>query len=256
MPGEGLTHGPPAERKRRRQSPQDQPNIRHSLRDGFTASSALSPGTGFIAPVIARRKCVVASATMLAHCARHQHRDARTTRLGRPHKRVRRRPPRTLRARTATAPRLALRDDRDAPLSPRRDAEDITRFLEKRKRNFEGEARQATSIEAPPRSALQAFDLAPLKTREQPMLRLASSSSTRPSAHQRKPSVLAGDNVHGCKRPRSARNQNAHRLMSHWHQPFVLAVLSRAARKPLASLMASSLAQKCMKNSRGCSSNI
>jgi hypothetical protein len=166
MPGEGLTHGPPAERKCRRQSPQDQPNIRHSLRDGFTASSALSPGTGFIAPVIARRKCVVASATMLAHCARHQHRDARTTRLGRPHKRVRRRPRRTLRARTATAPRLALRDDRDAPLSPRRDAEDITRFLEKRKRNVDVEARQASSIAAPTRSALQASDLASLKTLE------------------------------------------------------------------------------------------
>ena len=163
---------------------------------------------------------------------------------------------RTLRARTATAPRLALRDDRDAPLPSRRDAEDITRFLEKRKRNVDVEARQASSIAAPTRSALQASDLASLRTLEQPMLRLSSSSSWRPSAHQRKPSVLAGDNVHGCKGPRSARNQNSHCLMSHWHQPFVLAVLSRAARKPLASLMASSLAQKCMKNSRGCSSNI
>src|SRR5262245_15809240 len=36
-------------------------------------------------------------------------------------------------------------------------------------------------------------------------------------------------------------------------QLFALAVLSSAARRPLASLMASSLAQKCMKNSRGCS---
>src|SRR5262245_28817740 len=36
-------------------------------------------------------------------------------------------------------------------------------------------------------------------------------------------------------------------------QLFALAVLSRAARSPLASFTASSLAQKCMKNSRGCS---
>src|SRR5262245_54607699 len=36
-------------------------------------------------------------------------------------------------------------------------------------------------------------------------------------------------------------------------QLFALAVLSSAARSPLASFTASSLAQKCMKNSRGCS---
>jgi hypothetical protein len=37
MPGEGLTHGPPANKKSWRQSPQVQPIIRHSLRDGVTA---------------------------------------------------------------------------------------------------------------------------------------------------------------------------------------------------------------------------
>ena len=36
-------------------------------------------------------------------------------------------------------------------------------------------------------------------------------------------------------------------------QLFALAVLSSAARSPRASFSASSLAQKCMKNSRGCS---
>jgi len=41
-----------------------------------------------------------------------------------------------LRARTATAPRLAFRDDRDTPLAPRRDMRDIALFLEKRKINF------------------------------------------------------------------------------------------------------------------------
>jgi hypothetical protein len=178
MPGEGLTHGPPAERKRRRQSPQDQPNIRHSLRDGFTAYSALSPGTGFFAPVVARRKCVVASATMLAHCAGHQHRDARTTRLGRPHKRVRRRPQRTLRARAATAPRLAFRDDRDTPLPSRRDAEDIARFLEKRKRNIELGARQASSIDAPAAIITSNSELASLRPWSWPDRR--DRAATRP----------------------------------------------------------------------------
>ncbi|WP_316188525.1 MULTISPECIES: hypothetical protein, partial [unclassified Bradyrhizobium] len=41
MPGEGLTHGPPAE-KSRRQSPQVQPINRHSPRGGFNAYIAIS----------------------------------------------------------------------------------------------------------------------------------------------------------------------------------------------------------------------
>jgi len=60
-------------------------NSRPSLRGGFTVYSALSPGTGFLAPVFATMLGIIASATMLVHCAGHQHRDARTTRLGRPH---------------------------------------------------------------------------------------------------------------------------------------------------------------------------
>jgi hypothetical protein len=50
MPGEGLTHGPPAT-KNWRQLPQFSRIIRHSLRDGFKRLYALSPGTGLIAPV-------------------------------------------------------------------------------------------------------------------------------------------------------------------------------------------------------------
>ncbi len=41
-----------------------------------------------------------------------------------------------LRARTATAPRLHVRDDRDTPLAARRDVRDIARFLKKRNRNL------------------------------------------------------------------------------------------------------------------------
>jgi hypothetical protein len=40
------------------------------------------------------------------------------------------------------------------------------------------------------------------------------------------------------------------------HQSLATAVFSRAARRPLASLTASSSAQKCMKKRRGCSVSI
>src|SRR4051794_29897648 len=50
-PGAGRTHGPRAT-KSTRQNHRYEPDIRPSLRDGFTAYSALSPGTGVLAPVI------------------------------------------------------------------------------------------------------------------------------------------------------------------------------------------------------------
>jgi len=51
MPGEGLTHGPPATKKAGGSHHRISQIIRHSLRDGFTAYSVLSPGTGSLAPV-------------------------------------------------------------------------------------------------------------------------------------------------------------------------------------------------------------
>jgi hypothetical protein len=39
------------QKKSRRQSPQVQPIIRHSPRDGFNAYIVISPGNGLIAPV-------------------------------------------------------------------------------------------------------------------------------------------------------------------------------------------------------------
>jgi hypothetical protein len=63
-----------------------------------------------------------------AHCARHQHRDARTTRF-----RVRAtsfvRAPSTLRHFASIASHLAYRGDRDAPLLPRRDVSNETTDL-------------------------------------------------------------------------------------------------------------------------------
>jgi len=53
-----------------RQNHRRRPNIRPSLRDGFTAYSALSPGTGVLAPVFATMLRIIASATMRKRIAR------------------------------------------------------------------------------------------------------------------------------------------------------------------------------------------
>jgi hypothetical protein len=81
---------------------------RPSLRDGLAAYSVLSPGTGLIAPVA--RVLVKAPLTW------HQHRDARTTRLHRPHHTVRRHAKARCDVSRPTTPRLHVRDDRDTPL--------------------------------------------------------------------------------------------------------------------------------------------
>jgi hypothetical protein len=47
MPGEGLTHGPPANKKRRRQSPQVQPN-----HPALTLMACSPREPGFLAPVV------------------------------------------------------------------------------------------------------------------------------------------------------------------------------------------------------------
>jgi len=54
MPGEGLTHGPPAAKKAGGSHHRFSQIIRHSLRDGFTAYTWSPRGPGFLAPVIAR----------------------------------------------------------------------------------------------------------------------------------------------------------------------------------------------------------
>ena len=50
MPGEGLAHGPPAAKKAGGSHHRFGRITRHSLRDGFTAYSVLSPGTGLDCP--------------------------------------------------------------------------------------------------------------------------------------------------------------------------------------------------------------
>jgi len=73
-------------------------------------------------------------------------------------------------------------------------------------------------------------------SRQSPQLS-AGAADSESAAHAKPTSVITQSK--GFIRPRA--------------QLFVLAVLSSAARNPLANLMASSFAQKCMKISRGCS---
>ena len=56
MPGEGLTHGPPANKKAGGSYHRISRIIRHSLRDGVTAYCALSPGPGLSCP---RRRAII-----------------------------------------------------------------------------------------------------------------------------------------------------------------------------------------------------
>ena len=56
MPGEGLTHGPRAIKKARGRNHRFSRIIRHSLHDGVTAYSALSPGTGLSC---SRRRAII-----------------------------------------------------------------------------------------------------------------------------------------------------------------------------------------------------
>jgi len=55
MPGEGLTHGPPARKKAGGSHHRFSQIIRHSLRDGFNAYSALSLGPGCLTPITRER---------------------------------------------------------------------------------------------------------------------------------------------------------------------------------------------------------
>jgi len=56
MPGEGLTHGPPANKNAGGRNHRFCRIIRHSLRGGFNAYGVLSPGTGLFCP---RRRAII-----------------------------------------------------------------------------------------------------------------------------------------------------------------------------------------------------
>ncbi len=86
-----------------------------------------------------RRSCPRVATTRKARCAGHQHRDARTTRFRRAHRAVRPHDDPCCSYMRPPHPALNVRDDRDAPLSPRRDRDGYTRFPKKRKRNLAGE---------------------------------------------------------------------------------------------------------------------
>jgi len=115
MPGEGLTHGPPAERKA------------GGSHHRFSRSTGIPCAMGL--------RLIRALLGDRLDCPRHsqivvRELDLSTGRSG-PHDFTVRTSAfvgildKMLCARTATAPRLACRDDRDTPLSPRRDVRDI-----------------------------------------------------------------------------------------------------------------------------------
>ena len=60
MPGEGLTHGPPAAKKAGGSHHRFSQINRHSLRDGFTGLYVISPGTGLSCP----RHCTISLAQL------------------------------------------------------------------------------------------------------------------------------------------------------------------------------------------------
>jgi hypothetical protein len=68
MPGDGITHGPRAYKKARGRNHRFSRIIRHSLRDGFNAYSALSPGTGLDCP----RHCAARDLRNLVPASGHQ----------------------------------------------------------------------------------------------------------------------------------------------------------------------------------------
>ena len=69
MPGEGLTHGPPAEKKQAAVTTGSAKIIRHSLRDGFNGFLRTLPGEpGFLAPVARDH---LASLTPASGCQDH-----------------------------------------------------------------------------------------------------------------------------------------------------------------------------------------
>jgi hypothetical protein len=106
MPGEGLTHGPPAERIAGGSHHRISWIIRHSLRDGFTAYSALSPGTGFLAPVARNTSYELGISTGMPGPHGFAVRTGSFVGVIET----------TLQSDAPTAPRLHVRDDRETPL--------------------------------------------------------------------------------------------------------------------------------------------
>jgi hypothetical protein len=127
-------------------------NIRHSPRNGFTAYSALSPGTGLSCPrhSAGDRASLPGWAPRVYHETRHQRRGVRTTRLHRPQQRRSSRTPADrsrkialrfpLRTRHRHVHRIPpyVRDDRDTPLVARRDARLLPHNSEKKNLVFAG----------------------------------------------------------------------------------------------------------------------
>ena len=108
MPGEGPTHGPPAEKKYRRQTPQAKPINRHSLRDSLNAYTQSAWCAGLLATIRDNGLQRTARDTSIGVSARCDFTSTPSRSSAHP-----------CRTRcgsiAAIAPRLACRDDRDTP---------------------------------------------------------------------------------------------------------------------------------------------
>ena len=129
MPGEGLTHGPPAIKKAGGSYHRFSRIIRHSLRDGFNAYSALSPGPGLSCP---RRRAIISrDLTSASGGQDHTPSPSAPASFVRVHQ-ARATPPRP------SHPAPNVRDDREAPLlSERGTAWIMLLIIGKFKRNSE-----------------------------------------------------------------------------------------------------------------------
>src|SRR5262245_5901377 len=108
MPGDGLAHGPPARKKQAAVTTGPARSSGIPCATVLTLISRSPWGPGFLAPIT--REIIILRAW-------HQRRDARTTRLRRPH-----RPRSSGATNTSIASRLACRDDRETPLLSRWDS--------------------------------------------------------------------------------------------------------------------------------------
>jgi hypothetical protein len=114
MPGEGLTHGPPANQKAGGRHHRLSRIIRHSLRDGFNGVLRALPGEpGFLAPV-AREPRQLTDLTPASGCQDHTTSPSALTMLVSHHPRVHRIPA----SRSVTIGRTPSQERRDGGTEP------------------------------------------------------------------------------------------------------------------------------------------
>jgi len=139
MPGEGLTHGPPAKRKAGGRYHRFSQIIRHSLRDGFNGFLRALPGArAFLPPSRTDRS---ARLTPASGCQDHTTSPSASAPFVRTTKSC-------AMPKRPSHPRRTFGDDRPSrPPSSRRDARVKAHISVKRKRNLAGKSRRPIGLE-------------------------------------------------------------------------------------------------------------